>query len=234
MEGKIREEHVDSVEPSPKKPQESDQTVSKNPFTNLQTLLKGKLPQINLRKPGDNFWKSLTVVSVVLNLVLVFALIAMGNSFFEVRSILFKFVSDSAAKAVEIGEGASLSTSVHIQDQVPLTVEVPLKRNTIVTLSEPAQIDGTSISIRSATLSIDAPASLTLPVGAELPLALDTSVTVDTIIPLDLTVPVEFPLAGSAIGDSLNAMQGLFEPYQPVVSELPGCWQMLLWGGNCP
>jgi hypothetical protein len=225
---------MDSVEPSPKNPQESEKTVSKNPFTNLQTLLKGKLPRINLGKPGENFWRSLTVISVVLNLVLVFGLIALGNSLFGIKDAFDESIFDKAAKAMSIEEGASLSTSIRVQDEVPVTIEVPLNRNTVVTLSEPAQIDGASISIRSATLSIDAPASLTLPVGAELPLALDLSVTVDTIVPIDLTVPVEFPIAESEVGDSLNAMQGLLEPYRSVVSEMPGCWQMLLWGGDCP
>jgi hypothetical protein len=117
---------------------------------------------------------------------------------------------------------------------VPITLEVPLKRNTVATLSEPVRIEGASISIRSATLSIDAPASLTLPVGAELPLGLDLSVTVDTVIPIDLTVPVEFPIAESELGDSISAMRGLIEPYRSIVSEMPACWQMLLWGGDCP
>jgi hypothetical protein len=224
---------MESVEPSPESPQKSEKSVSRNPFTNLRTLMKGKVPQIKLRKPGDNFWKSLTIGSVILNLLLIFAVIAIANSFFEIRAVVFKLVNDGVAKAASIEEGATLSASMRIQEEVPVTIEVPLQRNTRVTLTEPAQIDGTSISIRSATLSIDAPATLTLPAGAELPLALDTTVSVDTVVPLDTTVTVEFPIAGSEIGESLSAMQGLFEPYQSVVSELPGCWQMLLWGGDC-
>ena len=224
---------MDPVEPSPESQKASEKSVSRNPFTNLRTLMKGKVPQINLRKPGDRFWKSMTVGSVLLNLLLIIAVIAIANSFFEIRAVVFKLVNDGVAKAANIEEGASLSASMRIQDEVPVTIEVPLTRNTRVTLTEPAQIDGASISIRSATLSIDAPASLTLPAGAELPLALDTTVTVDAVVPIDTTVPVEFPVAGTEIGESLNAMQGLFKPYQTVVSELPGCWQMLLWGGEC-
>jgi hypothetical protein len=224
---------MESVEPSPESPQKSEKSVSRNPFTNLRTLMKGKVPQITLSKPGDRFWKSLTVGSVALNLLLIFAIIAIANSFFEIRAVVIKFVNDGVAKTASIQEDTTLSASVRVQHEVPLMFEVPLQRNTGVTLSEQALIEGASISIRSATLSIDAPASLTLPAGAELPLALDTTVNVDTVVPIDVTVPIEFPIAGTEIGESLTAMQGLFEPYQAVVSELPGCWQMLLWGGEC-
>lgn len=225
---------MDQVEPSPENSHEPEKSVSKNPFTNLQTMLKGKIPQITLGKPGENFWRTLTVVSVVLNLIMIFVLIALGNSLIGFASAFDSSIIDEVSKAMSFEEGATLSTSIHVQDQVPLTLEVPLKRNTVVTLSEPARFDGASISIRSATLSIDAPASLTLPVGAELPLALDLSVTVDTVVPIDLTVPVEFPIAESEVGDSILAMQGLIEPYRSIVSEMPACWQMLLWGGDCP
>ncbi|MEE9507717.1 MAG: hypothetical protein V3V44_00380 [Anaerolineales bacterium] len=225
---------MDQVEPSPENSQEPEKSVSKNPFTNLQTMLKGKIPQITLGKPGENFWRSLTVVSVVLNLILIFVLIALGNSLIGFASAFDTSVIDEVAKAMSFEEGATLSTSIRVQDQVPVTLEVPLNRNTVATLSEPARFDGASISIRSATLSIDAPATLTLPAGAELPLALDLSVTVDTVIPIDITVPVEFPIAESEVGDSISAMQGLIEPYRAIVSEMPACWQMLLWGGDCP
>jgi hypothetical protein len=59
-------------------------------------------------------------------------------------------------------------------------------------------------------------------------------VTVDAVVPIDLMVPVEFHIADSEIGESLSAMQGLLDPYRSIVAELPGCWQMLLWGGDCP
>lgn len=225
---------MDPAEPSPKNSQESEKAVSKNPFTNLQTMLKGKIPQVTLGKPGENFWRSLTVVSVVLNLILIFVLIALGNSLIGFASAFDSSIIDDVAKAMSFEEGATLSTTIRVQDQVPVTLEIPLNRNTVAILSEPARIEGASISIRSATLSIDAPASLTLPVGAELPVALDLSVTVDTVVPIDLTFPVEFPIAESEVGDSISAMQGLIEPYRSIISELPACWQMLLWGGDCP
>lgn len=224
---------MESKEASPEEGQKSEKSVSRNPFTNLRTLMKGKLPHINLRVPGDNFWKSLTVGSVILNILLLLAVFAIANGFFEMRAVVHKLVNDSVAKAVRYDEGATLSASVQVQQEVPLTFDVPLQRSTNVSLSEQALLEGSSISIRSATLSIDAPATITLPAGAELPLALDTTVRVETVVPIDVTVPVEFPIAGSEIEDSLNAMKGIFEPFQTVVSELPGCWQMLLWGGEC-
>lgn len=225
---------MDSVNLSPKSTQAPEKTVSRNPFTNLQTLLKGRLPRINIGKPGENFWRGLSVTSVVLNLVLIVGFISLGSSLFAIKGAFDTSAYEDAAKAMSFDEGASISTLVRIQDQLPVTLQVPLKRNTVVTLSEPARIDGTSISIRSATLSIDAPASLTLPVGAELPLAFDLAVDVDTTVPIDLTVPVEIPIAGTEVGDSLTAMQNAIAPYSSAITELPGCWQMLLWGGECP
>lgn len=219
---------------SPQAPKEPEKSVSKNPLTNLQTIIKGRLPRIKFGKPGENFWKTITVISIVLNLALLFVMITLGNSIFSLKSAFDDTGIEETAKAMTFEEGATLSTSIRIQDEVPVTFEVPLQRSTVVTLFEPAQIDGASISIRSATLSIDAPASLTLPVGAELPLALDFSVTVDTVVPIDLTVPVEIPIAESEVGEALSAMQGLLDPYRSIAAELPGCWQMLLWGGDCP
>lgn len=223
-----------SNQSSPQSSNTAETSVSRNPFTNLQTLLKGKLPRINFGKPGENFWRWLTVASVLLNLVLIIGFVSLGNSLFKITGAFDPTAIEAAAKTMSIDQGASISTSVRVQDQVPITLQVPLKRNTTVTLAEPARIDGTSISIRSATLSIDAPASLTLPAGAQLPLAFDLAVDVDTTVPIDLTVPVDIPLAGTEVGDSLSAMQSVIAPYSSAMSELPGCWQMLLWGGECP
>ena len=104
----------------------------------------------------------------------------------------------------------------------------------VVTLSEPVRIDGAYLSIRSATFSVDAPSIIDLPVGTQLPITLDMTVPVNTTIPVSLSVPVDLALTESDLQPAIQAIQDLIEPYKQLVQDTPDCWQMLLWGGECP
>lgn len=138
---------MDPDKSSPQDPKEPENSVSKNPLTNLQTIIKGRLPSIKIGKPGEDFWKTITVVSIVLNLALLFVMITLGSSIFRLKSAIDDTGFEEVAKAMTFEEGATLSTSIRIQDELPVTIEVPLQRNTVVTLSEPASIDLSLIHI---------------------------------------------------------------------------------------
>lgn len=218
-----------SVENSPEMSKQVVKSVSRNPLSNLQTLLRDRFPNLRISSPGMGV---VVGISILLNLVLFWAVVSFGTHFFRLRDSLAGELA--SAKSLAIPAGAQIETTIEIHDELPVSFDLPLQRDTLVTLTQPTRIEDTTLSIRSATLSIDAPAAITLPVGAELPITLDLSVPVTATVPVDLTVPITVPLAGSALGDSIASMQGLVDPLQQIVAETPGCWQMLLWGGNCP
>jgi hypothetical protein len=232
--GDARENPMDPVEPTSDISKEPVKSVSRNPLSNLRTLLKGKIPQINIPKPSVGFRPFVIGVSVLLNLALLWVVIALGNHLFTLRGLVAETLLETVSKSVGLSADAQIETTVNIQEELPVSFNVPLQQDTLITLSQPTRIENASLSIRSATLSIDAPTVITLPVGAELPITLDITVPVSATVPVDLTIPLQIPLANSELGESFTALQSLVDPYEQIVSETPGCWQMLLWGGDCP
>jgi hypothetical protein len=176
------------MDPEEHSPETSKKSVSRNPLSNLQTLLKDRIPQISLSNVAVG--RGLLGASILLNLLLLWAVISIGNHLFKFRSAVGDSMLDAVSQSVGISADSQIETTVTIQEEIPVSFEVPLEGDTLVTLSQPVQIDNATLSIRSATLAIDAPAVITLPVGAELPITMDLTVPVSVTVPVDLTVPV--------------------------------------------
>ena len=225
---------MSSIEPSPEISNDPVENVSRNPLTNLRTLFKQKTSAIQLRAPKRSFGGVLIVVSLFLNVIFLWVVISLGNSLFRMKETVTDALLEGVTQSMALGEDAQLQTVVNIDEQIPLAFDLVLTSDTVVAFSQPARIDNASISIRSASLSVDAPASITFPVGAELPITLDLTVPVNVSVPIKLAVPVVISLAESDLGDAFQSLQSLVVPYEKLESEIPGCWQMLLWRGNCP
>lgn len=225
---------MSSVEPSPESSNDAVANVSRNPLTNLRTLFKRKNSAIKLAGRGLSLGGALIVFSILLNAIFLWLVISLGNTLFAMKETVTEALLEGVTNSMALSENAQIQTVVNINEQVPLAFDVVLKRDTLVVLFQPTRIENASLSIRSANLSVDAPASITLPVGAELPITFDLTVPVNVSVPIELAVPVAISLAESDLGEAFQALQSLVVPYEKLQSEIPGCWQMLLWRGDCP
>lgn len=225
---------MSSVEPSPEISNDAVANVSRNPLTNLRTLFKRKNFAIKLDGRGLSLGGALIVFSILLNAIFLWLVISLGNTLFAMKETVTETLLEGVTNSMALSENAQIQTVVNINEQVPLAFDLVLKRDTLVVLFQPTRIENASLSIRSANLSVDAPASITLPVGAELPITFDLTVPVNVSVPIELSVPVAISLAESDLGEAFQALQSLVVPYEKLQSEIPGCWQMLLWRGDCP
>ncbi|MCH7587576.1 MAG: hypothetical protein IIC78_06020 [Chloroflexi bacterium] len=225
---------MNSDESSPEISNDAVANVSRNPLTNLRTLFKRKTSAINLDGRGGSFGRVLIVFSVLLNLIFLWLVISLGNTLFVMKETLAEGLLEGVASSLALSENAQIETIININEQIPLVFDLVLQGDTLAVLFQPTRIDNVSLSIRSANLSVDAPASITFPAGAELPITLDLTVPVNVSVPIELAVPVAISLANSDLGEAFQALQRLVGPYEVLQSEIPGCWQMLLWQGDCP
>jgi len=235
---------MDPIEPSPEFPQNNGDAISKDPITNIRKLLKPDATKQKTSEPdpeetktngsGTGIWRAAALLSFAVNIIFLAFILWIGTRLFHFKTDTVEPLLEGVYNAVGQMEDVEVQTEVKVNSDVPIAFDINLQRDTIVTLSEPTRITGVYLSIRSATLSIDAPSTIDLPIGAELPITMDLTIPVDTTIPVELTVPVELTLSESDLQPVTAAIQNLIEPYQLLLDETPDCWQMLLWGGACP
>ena len=225
---------MEPVEPSQPQPQESRDPISRDPVDNLRSMIGRRPIEANVGKTSLTLWRVAAILSLIINLLFLFLIFAIGRRLFILKTDVAEPLLENVSAFVSQVEETSIQTEVKVTGQVPVVFDLPLQQTTVITLSEETRIEGASLSIRSATFSIDAPASVTLPSGSQLPITLNLTIPVNTTVPVELTVPVNLSLAESKISPSFEALQKLVEPYQALAEEAPDCWQNLLWGGECP
>jgi hypothetical protein len=191
---------------------------------------------MKVREPRSrfNFWRLAAIISLIVNVLFLVLIVVTGTRLMKFKSSVMEPLFEGVYTAIGQMDDASFETEITVQSQVPVAFDIPIQRETVVTLSQPTRIENAYLSIRSATFSVDAPSTIDLPIGAQLPITLDISVPVSTTVPVELTVPVKLSLTESDLQPAVGALQQLLEPYKELSKDFPDCWQMLLWGGECP
>jgi hypothetical protein len=235
---------MDPVDPSPQLPKEKGDPVSKDPIANIRKLLKrgssgkgtskAKTPREKKPKTGAGIWRFAALLSLVINILLLVLILMIGTRLFGLKTAVAEPLLEGVYNAVGQMDDIEVQTEVKVMSEIPVTFDIDVQRDTILTLSQPTRVEGAYLSIRSATFSVDAPSTIDLPIGTQLPITMDLTIPVNTTLPVELSVPVELVLSESDLQPAIQAIQDLVEPYQQLLDETPDCWQMLLWGGACP
>ncbi len=208
--------------------------VSLNPVVNLRHRLNrmpGYLWQDRVR---DAFWKFGTLFSLGVNLVLVLAVLLLAQQLFAIKQAVAEPLIGGLHTGFVQMDSAHIRSSISVEDEIAVAFDLPVKENTVVTLSEAARIEGATVTIQSGVLGIfNAPATVTLPAGTRLPIQLDFSVPVKAQVPVTLEVPVDIPLSETELHGPFVRLRDLFAPYRTMLDDLPDCWAEALWGGAC-
>jgi hypothetical protein len=175
-------------------------------------------------KFGPAFWTITGIFSIVVNVILIVALLIIGKYLFTLNEIVeYGLIGGLHRNFVAMDE-ATIVTTVSVEDTIPVQFDLPVRTNTTVVLTEPTQIQGASVVIKTGILDINAPANIVLPSGLELPIALDIVVPVDQEVPVVLTVPVNIPLNQTELHEPFVGLQEVVEPYHEMLGELPDDW----------
>lgn len=182
------------------------------------------------RKLLPAFWTVASVLSFIVNLILIVTIIILGQELFELKRLIGNNVLGGLYENFVKMDEANIATTIQVVDTIPVSFNLPISQDTVVTLTEPTFISNVMINLSSGGLTINSPANITLPAGTNLPVHLELTVPVDTTIPITLNVPVDIPLNQTELHEPFVGLQGVIGPYHRMLdpniktaSDVPIC-----------
>ena len=191
----------------------------------------GPIPSENLRrflwqgKIGPAFWTIASLISIGVNIVLFVLLILIGRQLFAIKDLASNQLVGGLYQNFIKMDQARITTTVEVNDTIPVVFDLPVQTNTIVVLTEPTRIKGANVNLSTGGLTIRAPSNITLPAGTELPVSLNIVVPVNTRVPVKLTVPVDIPLQQTELHEPFVGLQNVVAPYNDLLASPPNSWQ---------
>ena len=211
-----------------------------------QPLPEPPVPQAAAVKPksrpgfklhfGPPFWTIASIISLLINVVLIVVLISVGGQLFTLKNLVEKQLIAGLYDNFILMDQAHIRTTIPVKTNVPAKFDLPLKTNTTVTLTEDTTIQNATVArlqvggAYNGLLITNAPANIVLPAGTRLPIALDLTVPVNQTIPVSLNVMVDIPLNQTDLHKPFVGLQETVRPYYNLMEGLPNSWADVLCG----
>jgi len=167
------------------------------------------------------FWTVASVISMLVNVVVVIALIVIVQLLGGTKSAI-SFAQSQANgllgglynNFVKMDE-ANIRTTIHVEKDIPVQFSLNVSGGTNVTLSQDVSISGALVTVNTGGLNINsARANIVLPAGTVLPIYIENLVVpVDKTVPAILDVPVDIPLNQTDLHEPFVGLQKVVEPY---------------------
>ena len=190
---------------------------------NVESTEEAEAKEKKSRRPWEAFKNFAIVFSFIVNFVLIIVLLL-------IMPIVIPIVADIAVPIVGglnnsfvDMEKASILQTIHVSDTMPISFTLPLRENTIVTLTESVTLGSvpTQFALPGGGGAIYGAVTLSLPKGLALPVELNVDVPVDEVIPVQLDVMVDIPLNETDLGPPFNELKDLFGPIDKMLRDLP-------------
>jgi hypothetical protein len=166
------------------------------------------------------FWTFASVLSLVVNVILIAILLAslrmLGAIQLTANDQVSGLLGGLYTNFVKMDE-ATISANIPVDAIIPLNIVVPVQTTTRITLAENVVIPNAHVRINTGALNIDADATVTLPVNTPLTVNLDFPLTVQNSIPVHLDVPVTIPLKQTELHEPFVGLQKVVEPFYCLV-----------------
>lgn len=188
------------------------------------------------------FWTVASVISLVINIILIAILLFVGRQLFTIRSLASdrlvdgmytNFVKMDAAHistTIDVKDTILVSDTIQVKDSIQVVFDLPLKQKTNVTLVEDTSIDNATIFLNGSpvNLNIILPKgtklginlNLIVPVNQSVPVTLNVPVHLN--VPVSMKVPVDIPLNQTQLHDPFVGLQNVVSPFRTILSGLPG------------
>lgn len=185
------------------------------------------------KKFGPAFWTVTSIISIIINGILLALLIGVGRQLFSLKNLIEDQLVSGLYENFVLMDQASIKTTIPVNAEVPAKFTLPLETDTVVVLQEDTYIQGASVSLNTGGLNISsAQTDIVLPAGTRLPIHLDIEVPVDQKIPVNLMVNVDIPLEKTELHTPFVGLQNVVYPYYGVLQKSPGSWQEAVCGSN--
>lgn len=169
------------------------------------------------------FWTIASVLSLIVNIVLIIILLLAYQQLDRIRQLQSYGIDRSSGLLGGLYENfvkmdqATIATTIPVDANVPLNIDVPVQTTTQIFLAEPAVIRNAHVLINTGGVSINANARVTLPAETPLMVRLDFPLNVQNTIPIHLDVPVNIPLNQTELHEPFVGLQEVVEPWYCLV-----------------
>ena len=181
-------------------------------------------------KRAEAFWLALEkfalFFSFVVNLVLVLVVLALAVALIRFKTPIKEDVAmklvDGLNTGIDLLGSATITRTIHIEDNIPISFTLPIERDTVVTLSEAVPLTArASVVLPGGGGQLNTTVSLNLPKGMRLPVHLTMDVPVSQTVPVVMDVPVEIPLQETELNKVVVHFQEMIAPYEKLIQKLP-------------
>jgi hypothetical protein len=187
------------------------------------------------RKYFPAFWTIASMLSLVINVILIVLVILLARELFALNKIvevhLVGGLYDNFTKMdqAHITTDINVKDTIQVVDQIPVVFDLSLNQDTEVELTQDTHINQATIYLNQAAVPID----IVLPAGTALNIALDLvvpvsqSVPVNLTVPVDLNVPVDIALDQTELHEPFVGLQNVVLPLSDLLTDLPNSWEEL-------
>lgn len=192
---------------------------------------------------GPAFWTVASVLSLVVNIVLIVVLILLGRQLFFLKETV---VTDKLVNGLydnfvlmdqaHIRTTITVSDTIQVQDTIPVVFDLLLAQKTEVTLTKSTPIQGATIYLNGVAVPLD----LDLPPGTKLGINLDLVVPVNQVVPVvlnvpvNLQVPVDIALNQTELHEPFVGLQEVLAPFRNLLADVPDAWSDVCKGAMKP
>jgi hypothetical protein len=190
-------------------------------------------PKFNAGKIGPIFWTVSSIISFIVNIILIIVVFALVKQVFSVKPLIEDQLIGGLYSNFALMDQARIKAVIPVKDEVPAKFNLPVETNTEVVLSEDTTLSNATVWLSTGAMRIDgAQASIVLPAGTRLPIRLKLDVPVDQKIPVNLKVNVDIPLNQTDLHTPFVGLQKVVEPYYTYLNALPNSWSQALCGSD--
>ncbi len=165
------------------------------------------------------------LISFTLNMLFLILLLLLLMQVFQIKNGLVEPLVDDLRDSVADIDEASINTTVHVDDTVPMDLNLPINQTIDVELMEDVPVAANAtFTLPGGGGVINGRVDIVLPRGSVLPLNMDTTVPFTTDVPINLDVPVSFPLSETELHAPLQNLRTLLQNYANQLDDLPDSW----------
>jgi hypothetical protein len=185
----------------------------------LDATPRRELPPLRTSLPA--LYKAMIITSFVINMVLVLILLLLGGLLFQQREQIAAltlttqgFARENLTELTDVVAGletATIRTTIPIDEPLPVTLNVPIDQETVVTTVAPVPISVPASIDMGPFGQLFPNVNLSLPAGTQLNIKLKLDVPLETTIPVKLNVPVEIPLKDTELGPLFTRLGDLLD-----------------------
>ncbi len=210
-----------------------DSPPVENPPQEKHHRLRRLKPYFWQGKVMPAFWTTASILSMVVNLILILVIIVVGRELFAIKTLVQEGLIGGLYKNFVLMDQAHIKTTIRVQDTIkvedtiPINFTLPLQQATDVILTKDTAIPNTAVYLNGVPIYTTVVLPKGTPLNIELNLQVPVSQTIPIVlsVPVNLTVPVDIPLEETQLHQPFTGLQTVLSPYQNVLGALPSSWE---------